>query len=75
MTPGVESTVVVQFKDGTFSVPVWWSRSLNMRTVTYADGVRVVDCSLDEMRKFVNTDMVDALWADAIRKQRSNSKR
>jgi len=75
MIPGVDSTLVVQFKDGTFAVPLWWSRSLNLRTVTYVDGVRVVDCSLDEMKKFVNTDMVDAMWAEAIRKQRSGSNR
>jgi len=75
MIPGVENTLEVKFTDGTFVVPLWWSRSLNLRTVTYTSGIRVVDCSLDEMRKFVNTDMVDALWADAVRKQRGSIKR
>jgi hypothetical protein len=70
-TPSVESTLEVQFTDGVFVVPVWWARSLNKRTTTYVNGIRVVNCSLDEMRKYVNTDAVDAHWADAIRKQRS----
>ena len=48
---------------------------MNKRTVNYVEGVRVVDCSLDEMKNFVNTDAIDGLWADAIRKQRSGVNR
>lgn len=70
-TPSVESTLEVQFTDGTFVVPAWWAKALNRRTTTYINGIRVVDCSLDEMRKFVNTDAVEAFWANAVRKQRS----
>ena len=70
-TPSVDSTLVVQFTDGTFVVPVWWARALNKRTTTYVNGVRVVNCSLDEMRKYVNTEAVDTLWVNAIRKQQS----
>ncbi|CAB4148606.1 hypothetical protein UFOVP529_16 [uncultured Caudovirales phage] len=74
-TPSVESTLEVQFTNGTFVVPIWWARSLNMRTINYINGIRVVDCSLDEMRSYVNTDAVDSMWGDAIRKQRSGVKR
>lgn len=70
-TPSVESTLEVQFVDGIFVVPVWWAKSLNRRTVNYINGIRVVDCTLDEMRTFINTDMVQSIWSDAIRKQRS----
>lgn len=68
-TPSVESTLEVQFTDGVFVVPVWWARALNKRTTTYVNGIRVVDCSLDEMRKYVNTEAVETLWTSAIRKQ------
>jgi hypothetical protein len=74
-TPSVESTTVVQFTDGTFVVPIWWGKALNKRTVNYIQGVRVVDCSLDEMKNFVNTDAVDGMWSDAIRRQRSGVNR
>jgi|APGre2960657373_1045057.scaffolds.fasta_scaffold06596_4 hypothetical protein len=74
-TPSVDSTLVVQFTNGTFVVPVWWAKSLNRRTVNYVEGVRVVDCSLDEMQNFVNTDAVDGIFIDAIRKQRSGVNR
>jgi len=70
-TPSVESTLEVQFTDGTFVVPVWWGRSLNKRTVNYIGGIRVVNCSIDEMRDFINNDTVGAIWSDAIRKQRN----
>jgi hypothetical protein len=50
---------------------VWWAKALNKRTTTYVNGIRVVDCSIDEMRKFVNTDAVETIWTDAVRKQRS----
>lgn len=70
-TPSVESTLEVQFTNGTFVVPVWWARALNKRTVNYINGIRVVDCTLDEMRTFINTDMVQSVWSEAIRKQRS----
>jgi hypothetical protein len=70
-TPSVESTLEVQFTNGTFVVPSWWAKALNKRTTNYVNGLRVVDCSLDEMRKFVNTDAVDTLWSNAIRQQRS----
>jgi phage-related protein len=69
--PSVDSTLEVQFTDGTFVVPVWWAKALNKRTTTYVNGIRVVDCSIDEMRKFVNTDAVETIWTDAVRKQRS----
>jgi hypothetical protein len=74
-TPSVDSTLLVQFTNGTFVVPIWWARSLNKRTVNYIEGVRVVNCSLDEMQNFVNTDAIDTIWADAIRKQRSGVRR
>jgi hypothetical protein len=70
-TPSVDSTIEAQFTDGTFVVPSWWARALNKRTTTYANGIRVVDCSLDEMRKYVNTEAVDSIWTTAIRKQQS----
>ena len=73
-TPSVESTVVVQFSDGTSVVPVWWSSTLNKRTINYINGVRVVDCTLAEMREFVNTDAVDNLWSDAIRRQQRSTR-
>ena len=73
-TPSIESTSVVQFSDGEFVVPIWWSRSLNRRTVGYANGIRIVNCSLDEMRRFVNTDMINDVWSDALRKQRSKTR-
>jgi hypothetical protein len=69
--PSVESTVEVQFTDGTFVVPIYWSKALNKKTVNYVDGRRVVDCTIDEMRRFVNTDAVDTIWSNAIRQQRS----
>ena len=69
--PSVESTVEVQFTDGTFEVPIYWSKALNKRTVNYVNGKRVVDCTIDEMRRFVNTDAVDTIWSNAIRQQRS----
>jgi hypothetical protein len=69
--PSVESTVEVQFTDGTFVVPIYWSKALNKRTVNYVSGRRVVDCTIDEMRRFVNTDAVDTIWSNAIRQQRS----
>ena len=70
-TPSVESTLEVQFTNGTFVVPAWWSKALNQRTTTYINGIRVVDCSLDEMRKFVNTEAVNTIWANAVKRQRS----
>jgi hypothetical protein len=70
-TPSVESTLVVQFTDGTFVVPIWWAKALNKRTTNYVNGNRVVDCTIDEMRKYVNTDAVDTIWSNAIRQQRS----
>jgi hypothetical protein len=68
-TPSVDSTLEVQFTDGTFVVPAYWAKALNKRTVNYINGIRVVDCSLAEMRDFVNTDALDGLWTDAIRRQ------
>lgn len=73
-TPSVESTVVVQFSDGTFVVPVWWASSLNKRTINYVNGIRVVDCTLAQMREFVNTDAVGNLWSDAIRRQQRSTR-
>lgn len=55
-------------------VPIWWSRSLNRRTVGYTNGVRIVNCTLDEMRQFVNNDMLNDSWSEAIRKQRSRGR-
>jgi PhoPQ-activated pathogenicity-related protein len=69
-TPSVDSTLEVQFSDGTFVVPLWWAKSLNKRTVNYINGIRVVNCTLDEMRKFVNNDSVEDYWSAAIRQQR-----
>jgi PhoPQ-activated pathogenicity-related protein len=69
-TPSVESTLEVQFSDGTFVVPLWWAKSLNKRTVNYINGIRVVSCTLDEMKKFVNNDSVEDYWSKAIRQQR-----
>jgi len=71
LIPGVDSTIEVQFTDGTFVVPIHWTKALNKRTINYVNGRRVVDCTIDEMRKFVNTDAVDTIWFNAIRKQRS----
>jgi hypothetical protein len=68
-TPSVDSTLEVQFSDGTFVVPVYWAKALNRRTVNYINGIRVVDCSLAEMRDFVNTDALESIWSDAIRRQ------
>jgi PhoPQ-activated pathogenicity-related protein len=69
-TPSVESTLEVQFTDGTFVVPLWWAKSLNKRTVNYINGIRVVSCTLDEMQKFVNNDSVEDYWSKAIMQQR-----
>jgi len=69
--PSAESTIEVQFTDGTFVVPIYWAKALNKRTVNYVNGKRVVDCTIDEMRRFVNTDAVDTIWSNAIRQQRS----
>lgn len=74
-TPSVESTLVVQFSDGTFVVPVYWAKALNKKTVTYINGIRVVDCTLAEMRDFINTDAVETIWSNAIRQQRSGVRR
>jgi hypothetical protein len=73
-TPSVDSTTVVQFSDGEFVVPVWWMRSLNRRTTGYTNGVRIVNCTLNEMRQFVNNDMLSDTWSDAIRRQRSRAR-
>ena len=70
-TPSVESTLEVQFTDGTFVVPAWWAKALNKRTVNYVNGKRVVDCPIDEMRRYVNTDAVETIWSNAIRQRRS----
>lgn len=71
MIPGVESTLEVQFEDGTFVVPIWWAKSINKRTINYINGIRVVNCTLDEMRKFVNNDAIEGYWSAAIRQQRN----
>lgn len=73
-TPSVDSTLEVQFSDGTFVVPVYWARALNKRTINYINGIRVVDCTLAEMRNFVNTDAIDGLWTDAIRRQQRSTR-
>lgn len=70
-TPSIESTLEVQFADGVFVVPVYWAKALNKRTINYINGIRVVDCTIDEMRHFVNTDAVQGFVANAMRKQRS----
>lgn len=66
--PDASSTIVVEFKDGTFAVPRYWIRYINANTARYNKGHQVINMTLQEFRDSVNKWMADDTFRSAIRR-------
>lgn len=67
----VSESVEMQFEDGRYVVPKWWSRLQSFRGVGIVDGVRLIPFKYTEARAIVNKDLDHNAITQAFRAGRN----
>jgi hypothetical protein len=67
----VSESVEMQFEDGRYVVPKWWSRLPSFRGIGMVDGIRMIPFNYTDARGIVNKDLDQTAITNAIRSWRT----